>query len=137
MPSSRSKGQRTRTSAPTTTGKVESTPAKTDVAKDDVMLVHSKTADGEGAVVLRKKGEDLSIGEVRPLKEGQPVHGDVVRLEQREEHPALFDVHTELEVGTKTPSRAHAGPARVASGQYRAGWESLWGRGRRRKKRAN
>ena len=102
-------------------------------APKDVVLVHSRTEDGNGLRVVRQRGEELSLGEVRPLEEGKAIHGDVVRLKNRQEHPALFDVETELSLEASSPKaakprRRRAGPSRVASEQYRSGWESLWGR---------
>lgn len=80
--------------------------------------------------VVRKRGDELSLGVVRPLEEGKPIVGDVVKLKPRDEHPALFDVETE--VALPKPKRS-AGPSRVSSSSYRKGWDSLWGERRRRK----
>lgn len=80
--------------------------------------------------VVRKRGDELSLGVVRPLEEGKPIVGDVVKLKPRDDHPALFDVETELAL--PKPERS-AGPSRVANSSYRKGWDSLWG-GRRRRK---
>ncbi|MFK7998191.1 MAG: hypothetical protein AB8H86_01295 [Polyangiales bacterium] len=111
--------------------KAEGAQLSSDTAKgiDDVVVVHSPTADGEGMNVVRKRGDELSIGVVRPLEEGKPILGDVVKLKPRDEHPALFDVETELAL---QPERS-AGPSRVSNSSYRKGWDSLWG-GRRRRK---
>ena len=79
---------------------------------------------GKGFGCSCKKGDALSVGEMRPLKEGQPVSGDIVSLKPREDHPALFDVHTEYAAEPQLP----AGPTRVSTDRYRHGWESLWGR---------
>lgn len=97
--------------------------------------MHSRTEDGEGVNVVRKRGDEISLGVVRPLEEGKPIVGDVVKLKPREEHPALFDVETELAL--PKPQRTSAGPSRVANSSYRKGWDSLWGgqrRGGRRRK---
>ncbi|MEM1417409.1 MAG: hypothetical protein AAGH15_21100, partial [Myxococcota bacterium] len=82
----------------------EDAPAKTE----DVALVHGRTEDGEGLRVIRKKGDELSAGEVRPLKDGQPIHGEVLSLKPRPEMPLLCDV----EVTHAAPTKSHAGPAR-------------------------
>ena len=139
-PARRSKAAATKThkkrTSTITGGAPVNEPAKPAPA-DDVVLVHSKTDDGEGVRVLRKKGEELSVGEVRPLKEGQPIYGDVVRLKAREEHPALYDVETEVAVEQTTPKRKSTGPSRVATDRYRSGWDSLWGRRKRRARKSN
>lgn len=95
-------------------------------AADDVALVHGRTADGEGLQVLRKQGDTLSLGEVRPLKEGKPIQGEVVQLKPRPEMPLLCDV----EVQHAPAARSHAGPARVANKSYRSGWDGIWGKRR-------
>lgn len=114
--------------------KAKASKAKAPKAKaaDDVVLLHSRTEDGQGVRVLRKKGQELSVGEVRPLKEGQPIYGDVVRLKARDEHPALFDVETEAQIEGPAPDPTK-GRSRVSTDRYRSGWESLWGRRKRRK----
>lgn len=99
---------------------------------DDTLLVGAVSDDGKRALVLRKKGEELSVGELGPLEEGKPITGEVVSLSQREEHPALFDVKTEY----APKQRDGVGPARVSNQSYRDGWDTLWGR-RKRQRQAN
>ena len=92
----------------------------------DVVLVHSPTDDGEGARVLRLKQDELSVAEVRPVVEGQPVNDrEVVRLRPREGTPRVYDVETLYE-----PPRRAAGPAKVSSRQFRDGWEAIFGAAR-------
>lgn len=105
-------------------------PAK---ATDDVALVHGRTADGKGLKVLRKQGDTLSLGEVRPLKEGKPIQGEVVQLKPREDMPLLCDVEVQHAARHSAKARP-AGPARVASTSYRSGWDGIWGK--RRAKRS-
>ena len=103
--------------------------AKADDANMDVALVHSPTSDGEGLRIIRKRGDELSVGEVRPLEEGKPIQGDVVELSRRPEHPALFDVKTVL----RTPGGESA-RSRAATNDYRDGWDALWGKKKKRDK---
>lgn len=119
-----------RTSEATQLAPDSTEPAKTPKPVEDVVVVHSRTEDGEGMNVVRKRGDELSLGVVRPLEEGKPIVGDVVKLKPRDEHPGLFDVETELAL--PKPERS-AGPSHVANSSYRKGWDSLWG-GRRRRK---
>jgi hypothetical protein len=99
----------------------------------DVMLLHSPTDDGAGARVLRLKNDTLSVGEVRPVVEGQPINErEVVRLKPREGAPQLCDVETlyepaALEKPAEPAVRAHGGPPKVATRTFREGWEAVFG----------
>ncbi len=80
---------------------------------------------------------------MRPLEEGRPIHGEVVKLTPRVELPCLFDAETELAapeaskpVGSAAAAKAavpeergtSAGPAQVASDSYRRNWDTIWKR---------
>jgi hypothetical protein len=99
----------------------------------DVVLVHGKTTDGEGACVLRARPGKLEAGEVRPLRHGRPLGtGEIVSLTARPDSPDVYDVKTVCDVptgATRTPSE---GPAQVATDAYRDAWERTFGAGRRR-----
>ena len=97
---------------------------KQEDASFDVLMMHGATDDGGGAKVLRARPGRLDAGEVRPLKEGHPISGEVVRLERRKDAPALFDVHVEHEVKA---AKAQVGPAQVATEAYRESWERIFG----------
>ncbi len=92
--------------------------------KDDVVFVHGPADDGEGYRVIRKRDDALELGELKTMKEGRPIHGEVVKLSPREGQPRLFDV----EVLAEAP-RAEArgkGPAQVATEAYRANWDAIF-----------
>ena len=96
-----------------------------------MVFVGPPSEDGEGYRVLRKREDALEVGELRAAKEGKPIHGEVVKLKQREEHERLFDVETvlakpEKEQQQETPVRQKAGPAMVASDAYREGWDAIF-----------
>lgn len=104
------------------------------------MLVHGRSDDG-ALQVLRKKGDELSLGELRPVEEGKPLRGNLLRLRPRAEMPLLADVEEEIRLpGPSLPSAPSAapsapslsGPPQVASDSYRKGWDSLWGRTKRK-----
>lgn len=95
-------------------------------AVEDVVLVHSRAADGEGYNVLRKRGDELSVGQVRPVVEGAPLHGELLKLEPREGTP-LFDVQVLYE---PPPSAERSGPAQVATQRYRRGWDAVFHKNR-------
>jgi hypothetical protein len=98
----------------------------------DVVMLHGKTDDGQGARVLRARPGRLEAGEVRPLSDGKPlVKGEVVSLSRREDAPALYDVKVEHVVGAPQPAapqKSTPGPAQVATPAYRESWERIFGR---------
>ena len=124
--------------------------------KDDVVLLHGPSEAGDGIRVVRKREDSIELGELRPMREGQPIHGEVVRLRQREEHALLFDCEVLVPAPARTDAspasepaqqeaastakapalvpeeRApkalpHKGPPRVTSDAYRGGWELIFG----------
>lgn len=98
--------------------------AQAEAKGDDVVMVHSPMDDGQGYHVLRLREGQVELGAIRNMREGAPVHGDVVRLTPRQEHDRLFDV----EVLVKSPSRSdRSGPAQVATDAYRTNWEAIFG----------
>ena len=102
--------------------------------KRDVALIHGRTADGEGLRILRQREERLELGEVRPLKEGRPIQGEVVSLKPRPNFPLLCDVSVELEAREAPSPRREperkSGPAQVATDTYRENWEAVFSRPR-------
>ncbi len=103
---------------------------------EDVVLLHSPTESGDGIRVVRKRDEAIEVGELRPMREGQAIHGEVVRLTQRAEHALLFDCEVVVPAqSAKEPppepaeprSVAHKGPARVTTEAYRGGWDLIFG----------
>ncbi len=116
-------------------GKLTDGATSEDSSKEDVVVACGKTSDGKGMQVVRKRGEELSLGEVRPMVEGKPVSGEVVSLRPRHEQPRVFDVEVQYagEETTRSQNVAGAGPARVSNRQYRSGWDSIWGKRARRR----
>jgi hypothetical protein len=94
----------------------------------DVVMLAGKTDDGAGTKVVRARPGRVEAGEVRPVKEGQPiVAGEMVHLEPRKESPALFDVHVVHEAKPAGAKTDHNGPAQVATDDYRESWERTFG----------
>jgi hypothetical protein len=94
----------------------------------DVVMLTGKTEDGDGAKVVRARPGRVETGEVRPMKEGQPiVAGELVTLEPRKDAPALFNVHVQHTVKPAGEKTAHGGPAQVATAEYRDSWERTFG----------
>lgn len=104
-------------------------PQKKEGGDFDVVMLAGKTDDGDGAKVVRARPGRVETGEVRPLKEGQPlVAGEVVTLEPRKDAPALFNVHVQHTVKPTGQKTDHGGPAQVATPEYRDSWERTFGR---------
>jgi hypothetical protein len=101
----------------------EQSPKKEE-KKQDVVLLHSRTEDGTGIRVIRARDDRVEAGEIRAAREGVPlVSGEVVRLTPREDSPLLWNVDVQYRVEA---SSAHAGPARVASRNYRQNWDAVF-----------
>jgi hypothetical protein len=101
----------------------------------DVALIQGVTPDGAGLQILRARENRLEVGAIRPLREGAPITGEVVTLRSRPNFPALCDVETHfkpaLTPSDRQESRAalpHAGPAQVATDDYRRNWDAIWNR---------
>jgi hypothetical protein len=103
-------------------------PKPTVTSTEDVLFAYAPTADGEGARVLRKREERIETGELRPMKEGKPIVGEVVKLKAREGQPQLHDVEVLAKVDAEQGGGApHKGPAQVATEEYRASWDRVFG----------
>lgn len=104
-------------------------PDKSNSKSQDVALVYGRSE--AGLHILRQRKDRLEKGVIRPLQEGKPIDGEVVRLKQRAANVPVYDVEVQYE-GTQTPlaglsesSRGH-GPAQVATDQYRDNWDLVF-----------
>ena len=102
----------------------------------DVALIHGVNESGDLRILRQREGR-VELGQVRPLREGVPISGEVVRLTPRKEFPLLCDVTTELAASAPAPqhdtaevaaSQSHKGPAQVATDRYRENWDLIWKR---------
>lgn len=92
-------------------------------AEHDVVLVHSRTADGAGIRALRSRPGRLEAAELRPLKRGTPIMaGEIISLRERAGSPVLWDVEVVHRDG-----ETHEGPPRVTTASYRRNWDSIFG----------
>lgn len=111
---------------------VMATDPKKEEDPFDIALLGGKTEDGGGVQVVRLRPEGASIGEVRPLQEGRPIHGEVVQLKPREGAPWVCDVDVAVQAQQPAPpslpSAERHGPAQVATATYRDNWERIFGR---------
>lgn len=129
----------------------------------DLLLVKGPTEDGAGVRVLRARPERLELGTMRPLEDGRPLDGEVVRVNPHPEFPYLYEVETEFSTSQDTPepesvrstdasaSKApnaqsaakpaaaprSAGPPQVASEAYRRNWDAIWNRQAKRRQVLN
>ena len=126
----------------------EGNPAPAAASSGDVALIHSVTADGEGFNVLRARDNRLELGAVRPLREGVPITGEVVKLRPRENCPVLCDVEVQLAAPQLPSDRqlaapaadvspVRSGPAQVATDEYRKNWDVIWNRSPEKAKLVN
>jgi hypothetical protein len=94
---------------------------------EDVVVIHGVTDDGRGYKVLRARDGEVEAGAVKPLEQGKPIHGEVVRLKPREKCPLVCDVEVDVPKPEASDSaRETKGPARVASEAYRRNWDVIW-----------
>ena len=93
----------------------------------DVVMIHSPHDDGQGYNVLRMREGSLELGAIRNIREGAPIHGDVVSLSQRKENERLYNVETLVKT-PRAPEAPRHGPAQVATEKYRTNWDSIFGK---------
>ena len=106
-------------------------------SRDDVVLVYGEDERSGGLKVLRKRGEKVEAGLVKPAESGKPLFGDLVRLKPRRAFPLLCDVEVLYEFQKSGPSdeqrpepraqRGRSGPAWVTSEAYRRGYDRIFG----------
>jgi hypothetical protein len=96
--------------------------------QDDWVIVMGATEDGGGVEVARVRQQRVEMGQVRPLRAGQPIYGEVVKLTPMPDLPAVCAV--EIHCAAPTPAAdegARNGPVMVNSHAYRDSWERIWG----------
>src|SRR5215831_12614375 len=90
----------------------------------DMVFVYGQR-EGDAYSVLRRRGENVELGAIAKLEEGKPIHGEVVRLNRRDEHPLLFDVDV---VADTQAVAGRGGPPQVATEAHRENWEEIFGK---------
>ena len=95
--------------------------------------MHRVTPDGT-VHVIRRRGDQLEAGALSPVREGQPIQGEVLSLRPRENCPLLCDVDVlytppaPAAQAAPRPAQRRKGPAQVATDDYRDNWDSIWAR---------
>jgi hypothetical protein len=102
----------------------KSPSATSEVRPRDRAVILGPVEGDKGLAVLRQRAEGAPVeaGIVKPLEEGRPIAGEVVRLKPTAEDPRVCDVEVHLD----RRGVAHKGPARVATNAYRDGWDALF-----------
>jgi hypothetical protein len=98
----------------------------------DIAIVGGPTEDGQGAHVLRIRDGNLSAGELRPLREGEPItHSEVVRLHPMDGQRRVCEVevlHAPAQEKTPKPQQTQEPQrrARVSTPSYRKNWSAVF-----------
>jgi len=104
------------------------TPSK---PSSDVVVLGPPTSDGHGVHVLRARNDRVEAGELRALRDGQPIVGEIVSLEPRKDQPRICDVRESWSPKPTATSPSllpsHKGPAQVSTTAYRDGWDEIFG----------
>ena len=109
----------------------------------DIAILSGPTEDGQGARVVRiREGGEVSAGEIRPVREGEPIHqSELVRLHPLDANKRVCAVevlHAPSPQGapsaddqakgeTEPDSKRSAGPVRVSNAKYRQNWNVIFG----------
>jgi len=107
----------------------------------DIAILSGPTEDGQGARVVRiRDGGEVSAGEIRPVREGEPINqSELVRLHPLDAnkrvcavevlhapHPST-DAAAQTKREAKPDSKRSAGPVRVSNAKYRQNWNVIFG----------
>lgn len=109
-------------------------------APKDIAILAGPTEDGQGARLLRiREGGEVSTGEIRPLREGEPLNqSEVVRLHPLDADQRVCAVEVLHKGAERASERASepqqarsssTGPARVSNAKYRENWSAIFGAG--------
>jgi hypothetical protein len=97
----------------------------------DFAILGGPTEDGEGTHLVRFRDGAVTAGEIRPVKDGEPVrHRELVRLHPVDGERGVMRVET-LHAPEALPERSEAAPprsrpARVSNERYRKNYEAIF-----------
>lgn len=106
-----------------------SAPEPAAAPSRDVVFVYGKDEESGDLGVVRQREDRVELGRLSQAREGQPIHGELLRLAQRPEDARLFDVEVLHDARPSAPARS--GPPQVATEAYRSSWERTFGAARR------
>jgi hypothetical protein len=95
----------------------------------DFAILGGPTEDGEGTQLVRFRDGTITAGELRPVKEGQPItHREVVRLHPLDSERRVMRVETlhAPEVVPVPEAPALSRPARVSNERYRKNYDAIF-----------
>jgi len=115
-----------------------SEPKRQPKPPPDIAILGGPTDDGQGARLLRIRDGQLSAGEIRPVKEGDPItHTEVVRLRPLDAEHRVCEVEV-LHAPAALPKLAtSSGPARVSTPNYRKNWSAIFETKRKRRPKSD
>jgi hypothetical protein len=103
-------------------------------APKDIAILSGPTDDGQGAKVVRiREGGNVSAGEIRPVREGEPLNqSELVRLHPLDPQKRVCAVEVlhapqVPEQVAEQSRKASSGPARVSNAKYRRNWNVIFG----------
>lgn len=119
----------------------------TKQAPKDIAILSGPTEDGQGARVVRiRDGGEVSAGEIRPVREGEPIHqSELVRLHPLDANKRVCAVEVlhapaaaaaakdqpqqlhQAKPDAEPESKRSAGPVRVSNAKYRQNWNVIFG----------
>lgn len=102
----------------------------------DFAILGAPTEDGQGAHLVRIREGSISAGEIRPVKEGEPVtNREVVRLHPLDAERRVVRVETLHAPEPPPESQSLSRPARVSNERYRKNYDAIFESKRGKKKR--
>lgn len=104
----------------------------------DIAILSGPTEDGQGARIVRiREGGEVSAGEIRPVREGEPIHqSELVRLHPLDANKRVCAVEvlhapakaaSQPEADAQPEAKRGAGPVRVSNERYRQNWNIIFG----------
>lgn len=90
----------------------------------DVVIAGPTTQSGQ-ACVRHKSDHTVELGEMRPVAEGRPLFGELVRISG--DGPA-YDVESVYDTASGESEASGKGPAKVTTEAYRRGWDAIFGK---------
>lgn len=100
----------------------------------DIAILGGPTEDGQGAHVVRIRAGNVSAGEIRPVKDGEPItHNEVVRLRPLDSDQRVCEVEVLHAPPAAKPAQTASGPARVSTPNYRKNWNTIFASKRKRR----
>ncbi|NLE46810.1 MAG: hypothetical protein GX614_00260 [Sandaracinaceae bacterium] len=101
-------------------------------AANDLVFIHSGAPDGSSLNVIRKRGDEISLGQIQRAEEGKPIHGELLQLKPYDESGRLYEVETLYEA----PATAGGGPAQVTTPEFRENFRAIFGAKRKKEEPA-